>query len=462
VVPGGPSLFEGRGVFIGSRVGAPMFGVCRTGLSPRTKPAGLTEMNTAKNDTQAQGSAWTTPVEPRLQPRGSSQGGLRQYNERVVLQVVRLHGALPAAEIARETTLTAQTVSLITKRLLDDGLLQKGAPQRGKVGQPSVPLSLNPDGAYSIGLKLGRRSMDVLLIDFTGAVRERSTLEYRFPDPDELLAEIDRRLQALRRKLGPERRDRVHGVGIAAPLTIGGWQQLLGFPTALAERWQQTDLRAAVQAHSQWPVLLMKDTAAACVAELVAGRGRHVKSFVYVFVDTFIGGGLVLDSQLRGGSQGNAGALGSLPLWLSRGANESAPAQLLSVASLLNLEQSWAAAGLDTAADAQGLALQAPWLDHTTRWLDLAGSAVAQAVNSAACLLDVESVIVDGSCSRELLAALLAAVQSALPRYSWEGVSRPELLTGTIGSDARALGGALLPLYANFAPDRELFLKVAR
>ena len=77
-----------------------------------------------------------------LKPRGSSQGGLRQYNERVVLQALRLHGALPAAELARLTHLTAQTISMITKRLLDDGLLVKGAPQRGKVGQPSVPLSL--------------------------------------------------------------------------------------------------------------------------------------------------------------------------------------------------------------------------------------------------------------------------------------------------------------------------------
>ena len=34
-----------------------------------------------------------------LRPRGSSQGGLRQYNERVVLQAVRLHGAVAGAEI---------------------------------------------------------------------------------------------------------------------------------------------------------------------------------------------------------------------------------------------------------------------------------------------------------------------------------------------------------------------------
>jgi predicted NBD/HSP70 family sugar kinase len=396
-----------------------------------------------------------------LRPRGSSQGGLRQYNERVVLQAVRLHGALPSAEIARLTHLTAQTISLITKRLLDDGLLVKGEPQRGKVGQPSVPLSLNPEGAYAVGIKVGRRSMDVLLTDFTGAVRERSTFEYRFPDPQVLLAEIGRRLAALRRKLGPEQHERVQGVGIAAPLSIGGWQQLLGFPPALAAQWQRLDLRGEVQALSSWPVTLVKDTAAACVAELVAGRGRGVRSFLYVFVDTFIGGGLVLDSQLRGGATGNAGAVGSLPLWLARGESDPTPAQLLGVASLFNLEQAWAGAGLAIDADAHGRALEPPWRQPTERWLAQAGAAIAQAINSANCLLDLDGVIVDGSMSRGLLAALLEATQAALARYSWEGVAQPPLLPGSIGSDARALGGALLPLYASFAPDRELFLKVA-
>jgi hypothetical protein len=33
------------------------------------------------------------------------------------------------------------------------------------------------------------------------------------------------------------------------------------------------------------------------------------------------------------------------------------------------------------------------------------------------------------------------------------------LFAGTIGIDAGALGGALLPLHANFAPDRDLFIK---
>ena len=397
----------------------------------------------------------------RLKPRGSSQGGLRQYNERVVLQAIRLHGALPGAEIARQTQLTAQTISLITKRLEADGLLVRGEPQRGKVGQPSVPLSLNPDGAFSIGIKIGRRSIDVLLVDFTGAVRRRWTSDYPYPEPATLLAEIGARLADIQAALQPAELERLQGVGIAAPLNLGGWQTLLDMPPDVAARWPTFDLRAEVAALTDLPVALLKDTAAACVAELVAGRGRSVPSFLYVFVDTFVGGGLVLDSHLRGGLHGNAGAVGSMPLGLAGAAGAPAPAQLLSVASLLNLEQLYRAAGLDLTAVDDDRALQAPWAVHTAAWLQQAAAALALAINGAACLLDLEAVIVDGSFGRGLQAALVAALEGALDRYSWEGVTRPALQPGTIGSDARALGGALLPLHANFSPDRDLFLKIA-
>jgi predicted NBD/HSP70 family sugar kinase len=398
------------------------------------------------------------PAPGHLKPRGSSQGGLRQYNERVVLQAIRLHGALPAADLARLTHLTAQTISLITKRLLDDGLLQKGAPLRGKVGQPSVPLSLNPEGAYAIGIKVGRRSLDVLLVDFTGAACGRWSLAYAYPDPEVVLPEIAQRLTDIARQLGPQRRERLQGIGIAAPLSLGGWHQVLGVDPAVASKWDGCDLRTEVEQLTALPVTLLKDTAAACVAELVAGRGRGLPSFLYIFVDTFIGGGLVVDSHLRSGLHGNAGAIGSLPLGLALGA-PGQPPQLLSVASLLNLERAYSAAGLDPAAATDDRALTDPWRGATEHWLADAGSAVALAINSAACLLDLDGVIIDGSFSRGLRDALQRSVQSALGCFDWQGVVRPAVLPGTIGADARALGGALLPLHANFAPDRDLFLK---
>ncbi|CAM5786265.1 Serine/threonine protein kinase OS=Rhizobacter sp. Root404 OX=1736528 GN=ASC76_13025 PE=3 SV=1 [Rhizobacter fulvus] len=399
-------------------------------------------------------------AESRLRPRGSNHVGMRQFNERVVLQAIRLHGSVPKAEIARLTRLTAQTVQVIIARLEADGLVTKLEPVRGKVGQPSVPMALNPDGAFSIGIKIGRRSMDMLLLDFTGQVRERLSLDYEFPDPDTLFAEIEARLRHLTLSLPVKLRGRLHGVGVAAPLSLEGWHDVLGIGRAQAAKWADIDMRERIAAMTELPVEFVKDTAAACVAELVSGRGRNIRSFLYVFFDTFIGGGLVIDSQLRAGPSGNAGAVGSLPLGLAGAGRAHAPDQLLSHASLVNLEARFAAAALDVNAVTDARAMQKPWWPHTERWLRDAAPAVALAANSAACLLDLDGVIVDGSFSRELLRATLTAINHALDQYSWEGVARPQVFEGTIGSDARAMGGALLPLYANFAPDRELFLKL--
>ena len=88
-----------------------------------------------------------------------------------------------------------------------------------------------------------------------------------------------------------------------------------------------------------------------------------------------------------------------------------------------------------------------------------AAVAIAHAINGAVCLLDLDGVIVDGALHRSLLDELIAATEAAMRRSNWEGVNAPQLFAGTIGADAGALGGALLPLHANFATDRDLFIK---
>ena len=403
------------------------------------------------------------PSAVHFKPRGSNQVGMRQYNERVVLHAIRLHGSLPKAELARLTHLSTQTVSLIIDRLHADSLVIKQAAVRGKVGQPSVPMALNPDGAFSIGIKIGRRNCDTLLLDFTGQVRERASLSYDFPDPQLLFAHLQEQLAGISARLGAHLAERITGVGIAAPLSLGGWHSLLGVSAERTHAWDSIDITAQVQALTSAPVQLVKDTAAACVAELVAGRGRSVKSFVYLFIDTFIGGGVVIDSQWRSGLHGNAGAIGSMPLHVASTASAGQPpAQVLSVASLYQLEQRFAGAGLDASACYDDRALTGDFAQHTQAWLQDAVSAIALVVQNAACVLDMDAVILDGSLGRRLLSALRQSLASALQAYSWEGISQPEVLVGAIGADARAMGGALLPLYSSFAPDRELFLKLDR
>jgi len=421
----------------------------------QTRRAGQARGGAARREPAAQAGA---PAQSPLQPRGSNQVGMRQFNERVVLQALRLHGPTSKADLARLTHLSSQAVALIVERLLGDELVVKRSPTRGRVGQPSVPLALNPDGAFSVGVHIGRRRLETVVLDFVGNVRERSGTAYRYPDPSAVFAEIGGRLDRIPAALGVARARRLHGVGVAAPLALDRWQALLGVEPSLAARWAGVDIAAEVGRMTHLPVEFAKDTAAACVAELVAGRGRSIRSFLYAFVDTFVGGGLVLDSHLRPGIRGNAGALGSLPL--QRAPPGGRPGQLLSEASLFDLERLIERAGLDPGAAADGRALLDPWRPHTERWVAETGRALALACVDAACLLDLEGVIVDGVIARPLLERLVAGVERALEDYDWEGVSRPAVLAGTVGADARAIGVALLPLYANFAPDSDLFLKV--
>lgn len=397
-----------------------------------------------------------------FKPRGSNQIGMRQYNERVVLQAIRLHDSLAKADLARLTHLSTQTVSLIIDRLHADGLVVKQAAVRGKVGQPSVPIALNPDGAFAIGIKIGRRNCDTLLLDFTGRVRERASLSYDFPDPQILFAHLQAQLLALPERLGAQMGERIVGIGIAAPLSLGGWHSLLGVSAERTHVWDTIDMAAQVQAMTSLPVQQVKDTAAACVAELVAGRGRSVRSFVYLFIDTFIGGGVVIDSQWRSGLHGNAGAIGSMPMHGTAASSQELAPQVLSVASLYRLEQRFAQAGLDPTACYDDRALTGEYVGLTTPWLKEAAAAIALVVQNAACILDMDAVIMDGSLSRGLLLLLRQELDMSLQSYNWEGVTQPDVLLGTMGADARAMGGALLPLYSSFAPDRELFLKLDR
>ena len=393
---------------------------------------------------------------------GSNQLGLREFNERVVLRAVRLHGSLPKADLARLTHLSAQTVSVIINRLLAEGLVHKRDAVRGRVGQPSQPIALNPDGAYGIGVQIGRRSLDLMVLDFTSQPLWRSSTVYTRPDVDTVFAEISRQMGHIATFLGPERMARVSGVGLAAPLTFAGWRQMQRMSSSDADAWGRTDIAARLRTLTPLPVVFAKDTAAACMGELVAGQGVQLKHYLYLFVDTLIGGGLVLNGQPHGGLHGNAGAVGSMPTGMAEPAAAGTPPQLLDVASLVQLEAWYADAGLDPAACSDARALQAPWLPITRRWLTGAANAIGLTVATSACLLDLEAVIIDGGMERALLAALLAELAPALERYDWQGVARPPVRAGQVGADARVIGAALLPLYASYAPVHDLFLKVGR
>jgi predicted NBD/HSP70 family sugar kinase len=398
-----------------------------------------------------------TPVPPPiLNPAGgANQVRVRAYNERLVLSLVRLYGALSKADIARRSGLSAQTVSVIMRVLEKEGLLSRGEPVRGRVGQPSIPMHINPDAVYSFGLKMGRRSADLVLMDFVGRIRMQLHRTYAYPLPDEILAFVTSGIRELEDRLDDKQRGRIAGLGIAAPFELWNWAEEVGAPPGAMEVWRDVDLQADIAARVSHPVFMQNDATSACGAELVFGVGPSYPDFVYFFIGSFIGGGIVLNSAIFSGRTGTAGAIGPLPV---RGKNGETM-QLLEIASIFVLENMLRERGIDPEPlwySADG------WVDFgepMEAWIQDSAKALAQAIVAAASIVDFSAAVIDGGFPDWVRSRVVQATIDEAAKLDLQGVVMPEIIEGAVGAQARAIGGASLPIFARYLTDQNVLFK---
>lgn len=388
--------------------------------------------------------------------RGGDGTGIRAYNQRLVVSAVLGAGALSKAEVARATGLSGQAARLIVDELVDAGVLRKLPKVKGQIGQPSTPVAVNPEGAFSLGLKIGRRSLEAVLVNLQGEVAMQAAERLAAPLPEQTLATLCTMAQGLLLQLPHAARARVGGCGIAMPGDLHEWPAEMGLPEAALEGWRALDAAAAVEAATGLKTEVINDGTAACAAEMIRGTGVLGASAVYFYIGAFAGGGLVIDGRLARGGRGNAGALGSMPM----GARDSRgrPRQLLQMASAIHLERMFDAAGcggpgcLHEATPARDPIFE--------RWAAEAGPAIAHAAAAAMAVYDFETVIVDGVLAATWRRRLMLKVRASLARdFNLAGLSPAAVTTGDLGPAARVLGAALLPLHERYSPDAELVLR---
>lgn len=388
-------------------------------------------------------------------PRGTNQSGMRDHNERLVLSLVRRHGALAKSDIARMTGLSAQTVSVIMRGLEVEGLLERGDPVRGRVGQPSIPMSLAAEGAFFFGLKLGRRSADLVLTDFRGRLRAARRKVYRYPTPDAVVDFVREAAPALVRELPAALRGRIMGMGVAMPFQLWNWVSVLGAPQFEMDTWRSRDLGAELGAITGLPVYVQNDATSACGAELIFGTGERPKDFLYFYFGTFIGGGLVMNGQLYLGRTGNAAAVGSIQVPAPGGGTR----RLIDLASMSVLAEAMEAAGEGS---------DHLWSQHDRwevssavlePWLDQAAGALAHATLAAAALLEIEAVLIDGWMPVAVRAEMVRRTRGALMGLDLAGIEPPVIREGTVGADARALGAAAIPLSQRYLIDQNVAVR---
>ncbi|MCB1487224.1 MAG: ROK family protein, partial [Bauldia sp.] len=174
---------------------------------------------------------------------------------------------------------------------------------------------------------------------------------------------------------------------------------------------------------------------------------------------SFIGGGIVLNGSLHAGREGNAGAIGSMPITTIGSDGAPVSQQLIRHASIYVLQNRLAEAGRDPSV---------LWLspedwgdlgELLDAWIDEVTDSLAVAVVSATSILDFEAVVIDGAFPPRVRAAIVGRVAAKVAGFDRQGLSRVEIVEGSIGTVARAVGAACLPLLAHFSRDSNLLFK---
>lgn len=388
---------------------------------------------------------------------GLSQKGVSNHNERLLLSLLQRHGNMPGSELARLTGLSAPAVSAILKRLERDGLLARGVPVRGKVGKPSVPMMLAPDGVLAFGLKIGRRSAEFLLMDITGSVREQMILKYGSPVAKEVFDFVQDGMNEITKHLSPAIKERICGIGVAAPFEMWNWTPANGANEQEFHAWQHINIPLEIGKFSTLPVALVNDATAACQAEHVFGRGKEFRDYAYFFVGAFIGGGIVLNHSVFEGRQGNAGALGSLPSVSPLGESK----QLVDMASIHLLEARLTEVDIDPSVIWQSPQDWSGIARYVDLWLGQTAQELAKACLATCSVIDFEAILIDGAFPENVRMELVKRVQRYIVNQDTRGLLSPRIESGSIGGNARAIGAACGPILSGFLLNTNAGLAVA-
>lgn len=377
--------------------------------------------------------------------QGRSQSGLREHNERQILALVRRHQALPKAKIAKQLGLSAQAVTVITSDLLDAGLLQKNTPQKGKVGKPIEPLSIRPQGAYGLGLRVDRRVYQMTLIDFSGAIQLEISEHIDYPRVNTLLDFVQRAYAKICTAVSAECQQRILGLGVATPYQLWDWAEEAGAPVQELELWRAFDFKGQLQTRLHLPVTICNDDTAACSAELCFANSERLKHFMYLYLGPFIGGGLVLNQQVFEGHNQNAGAVGSMPVTTASGQT-----QLIRQSSLYLLEQDLKNAGYDASLIYHPGSHWSGFEDILHSWLRRVAMGISQAALAAMALLDLPAIVIDGALPETIKLRLIDEVRAQLAQADQRGIVPFSVVAGGLGYQAQAIGSANLPIMAKY------------
>lgn len=385
---------------------------------------------------------------------GSNLPAVGEYNQTLVLDLIRRSPeGLSRVELSARTGLSAQTLSNVTRRLADDGLIIEAGKVISGPGKPRTLLKLEPRSRFAVGVHLDPVVDTIVVVDMAGEVIAHDEIPgLRDVAPGALVAAVSAAVDTIVERADVPR-ELVLGVGVAAPGPFdarGG--RLLDPP--LLPQWHNVNVREDLGAATGLPVIVEKDVTAAMVGEMWFDRSDALSDAMFLYYGAGVGMGLAVAGAPVRGRTGNAGGIahvvvdpeGPLCACGSRGCLGVSiePRVLIAEAGYV---------GGDPRSDLDRLVRDARDLHHPAAGvLQRAGERIARALVVTNNLLDVDEVVLGGPVWERLAGVLAEHVAEHVASDPASTATLPIIVRrSVVGLDVAAVGAACLMLDGAFA-----------
>jgi len=404
--------------------------------------------------------------------RGTNLPKMGDFNLTVILDAIRrTPGGLSRVELAQIVGLSPQTISNISRRLLDQHLIVEAGKEGTGPGKPRTMLRLNPSGMYAVGVHLDPAVLTFVVLDLLGAVVRHSRITTPpGTDPRAVIDTIAGEIKRIILDSGVDP-DRIAGLGVASPGPIDLNEGAVVDPPLLPG-WDHVGLRDGLAEATGLSTLMDKDVTSAAVAETWAGGPSGEGSFVFMYMGTGIGCGIVLNDEVVRGTSGNAGEIGHI-IVDPGGAlcdcgqhgcvKSSAIPQVLvaqaEAAGILNGSLQDRSAPAVQERFAELCAIAEAGNDAAKEIIRGSAVLVARAVSVVTNALDVDRVVFGGPFWTCLSAAYLELVPGLVEANSaTRRIHGIEVVGTGVGEDVGAVGAACLVLEHTLAPRSQRLL----